>query len=118
MHRPATVAALVLSLTAAPAGAQETAGDFDAYVARAVADWETTGLAIAVVRDGETVFARGYGVRNLDDGGPVDADTLFAIGSTTKAMTATCMAMLVASDEATAGSVMANAERISPLSNG
>ncbi|GMV04448.1 MAG: serine hydrolase [Gemmatimonadota bacterium] len=68
---------------------------FDAWVARAVADWEATGLAVAVVKDGELVFAKGYGVRHLEEGGAVDEHTRFAIGSTTKAMTAAALAMLV-----------------------
>ena len=50
--------------------------------------WQVPGLALAVVRDGSLLLAAGYGVRQLGDDGAVDADTLFAIGSTTKAMTA------------------------------
>ena len=69
--------------------------DFDAYVARAVADWEAVGLAVAVVKDGELVFAQGYGVRDLAAGGDVGPDTRFSIGSTTKAMTAAALGMLV-----------------------
>jgi len=68
---------------------------FDAYVQQAVADWEAPGLAIAVVKDGEVVFVRGYGVRELGRAEPVDEHTLFAIGSTTKAMTAALVGMLV-----------------------
>ena len=68
---------------------------FDAYVAQAVRDWKTPGLAIAVVKDGEIVFAKGYGVRRLGSPEPVDDRTLFAIGSTTKAMTAAALGMLV-----------------------
>lgn len=69
--------------------------DFDAYVARAVEDWEAVGLAVAVVKDGELVFAEGYGVRDLEAGGAVGPDTRFSIGSTTKAMTAAALGMLV-----------------------
>lgn len=71
--------------------------DFDAYVREAVGAWEVPGLAVAVVKDGEAVFSRGYGVRGLGREGPadsVDAATLFAIGSTTKAMTAAAIGML------------------------
>ena len=67
----------------------------DAYVAKAVRDWRAPGLAIAVVKDGQVVFAQGYGVRELGKPDPVDTHTLFAIGSTTKAMTAALVAMLV-----------------------
>ena len=67
----------------------------DAYVANAVRAWKTPGLAIAVVKDGEVVFAKGYGVRRLGSPEAVDDRTLFAIGSTTKAMTAAALGMLV-----------------------
>lgn len=68
--------------------------DLDAYTAKAVADWKVPGLAIAVVKDGRIVFAKGYGVRELGKPAPVDTQTLFAIGSTTKAMTAASLGML------------------------
>lgn len=69
--------------------------DLDAYTAKAVADWKVPGLAIAVVKDGRIVFAKGYGVRELGKPAPIDTQTLFAIGSTTKAMTAASLGMLV-----------------------
>jgi CubicO group peptidase (beta-lactamase class C family) len=68
---------------------------FDAYIAKAVQDWRTPGLAIAVVKDGQVVFTKGYGVRELGKPEPADTHTLFAIGSTTKAMTAALVGMLV-----------------------
>ena len=61
---------------------------FDDYVAKAVKDWRAPGLAVAVIKNDEVVFERGFGVRELGKPDPVDAHTLFAIGSTTKAMTA------------------------------
>ncbi len=69
--------------------------DFHSYVEAAAEDWGAVGLAVAVVKDGELLYSRGYGVRNLEEGGPVDGETLFAIGSTTKAMTAAALGMLV-----------------------
>lgn len=96
-------ASFALALAALPAGspvpAQEgpdLAAALDAYVAQAVSDWEVPGLAIAVVADGELVFAKGYGVRELGSADPVDEHTLFAIGSTTKAMTAATVGLQVA----------------------
>jgi CubicO group peptidase (beta-lactamase class C family) len=68
---------------------------FDAYVAKAVKDWNTPGLAIAVVKDRAVVFSKGFGVRERGKPTPVDSQTLFAIGSTTKAMTAALVGMLV-----------------------
>ena len=86
----------VIAVLAPPAVAQHDAlAGFDAYVAKAVKDWRVPGLAIAVARDGEVTFSRGYGVRELGKPGAVDTHTLFAIGSTTKAMTAALVGMLV-----------------------
>ena len=68
---------------------------FDAYVTRSMAAWQVPGLAVAIVRNDSVVLARGYGVRTLGKPGPVDARTLFAIGSASKAFTAMAVAMLV-----------------------
>lgn len=53
------------------------------------------GVAIAIVEDGETTLARGWGVRKLGEPAPIDAETLFQTGSTGKAMTAAALAILV-----------------------
>ena len=68
---------------------------FDAYVTRSMAAWRVPGLAVAVVHRDSVVLARGYGVRTLGKPDPVDENTLFAIGSASKAFTATLVAMLV-----------------------
>jgi len=87
---------LCLSLLAASAGAQRAPlRGLDAYVAQAVKEWEVPGLAIAVVKGDSTVYARGFGVRTLGKPEPVDEHTLFAVGSTTKAMTVAVLATLV-----------------------
>ena len=57
--------------------------------------WGVPGLALAVVKDGEIVHARGYGVRDVTTGTPVDEHTLFAVGSTSKAFTAAALGLLV-----------------------
>jgi CubicO group peptidase (beta-lactamase class C family) len=69
--------------------------DFDRYAARGVVDWNVPGLAVAIVKDGGVVFAKGYGVRQLGHGESVTTRTLFAVGSTTKAMTAAALGLLV-----------------------
>ncbi|MBW8862335.1 MAG: serine hydrolase [Acidobacteria bacterium] len=84
-----------LSSAAQARSATDPIRDLDAYAAKAVAEWRVPGLAIAVVKDGRIVFAKGYGVREAGKVAPVDTQTLFAIGSTTKAMTAASIGMLV-----------------------
>ncbi len=69
--------------------------DFDAVVARAMKTFDVPGMAVAVVKDGRVVLAKGYGVRRLGQPAPVDARTLFGIASNTKAFTATALGLLV-----------------------
>jgi CubicO group peptidase (beta-lactamase class C family) len=87
---------LLLLLVPAAAGAQPgPLRGLDAYVESAMREWEVPGLALAVVRGDSVIFARGYGVRELGRPEPVDEHTLFAVASTTKAMTAAALGMLV-----------------------
>ncbi|GAB3885382.1 serine hydrolase [Spirosoma agri] len=60
-------------------------------------DWKVPGLTVTVVKDGRVVFKKGYGVREVGTAPsePVNTQTLFAMASTTKAMTAACLGMLV-----------------------
>lgn len=53
------------------------------------------GIAVAVVQDGEVLFQKGYGVRSIETGEPVDENTLFSIASNSKAFTAAALAILV-----------------------
>jgi CubicO group peptidase (beta-lactamase class C family) len=69
--------------------------DLDAYVARVMKEFEVPGIALAVVKDGRVVLAKGYGVRKLGEPTPVDPQTLFGIASNTKAFTATALGLLV-----------------------
>jgi CubicO group peptidase (beta-lactamase class C family) len=78
-----------------PTAASPDWAAFDRYVANAAKDWHVPALAIAVVKDDSLVFAKGYGVLELGTQRAADAHTRFAIGSTTKAMTAAALAMLV-----------------------
>ncbi len=66
----------------------------DAHVERVRARFEVPGIAVAIVKDGQVVLERGWGVRELGKPEPVDAHTLFAIASNTKAFTAAALSML------------------------
>jgi CubicO group peptidase (beta-lactamase class C family) len=65
------------------------------FVLEQLAAWAVPGCAVAVVRDGNVVLATGWGQRDLDAEVPVTPDTLFAIGSATKAFTAAAIGALV-----------------------
>ncbi|WP_257998734.1 serine hydrolase [Xanthomonas arboricola] len=67
---------------------------FDAQVERVRKQFNVPGISIAVVKDGQIVMERGYGVREIGRSAPVQADTLFAIGSNNKAFTAASLSIL------------------------
>ncbi len=67
----------------------------DDYVKKAMDDWKVAGLAIAIVKDDKIVFAKGYGVREMGKPDAVTPNTMFAIGSSSKAFTAATTAILV-----------------------
>jgi CubicO group peptidase (beta-lactamase class C family) len=71
----------------------------DPIIEKALEDFGVPGLAVAVVANDQLVFAKGYGSRDVANGLPVTDQTLFAIGSTSKAFTAFIIGMLV--DEGT-----------------
>jgi len=65
------------------------------YLQSSLKVFSVAGAAVAVVKDGKVVFQEGFGMRDLKQGLPVTKDTLFAIGSSTKAFTTMSIAMLV-----------------------
>jgi len=69
--------------------------EFDTYIEKSRTDWQAPGMAVAVVKEGKVIFKKAYGIRELGKVDKVDTETLFACASTTKAMTATCIGMLV-----------------------
>ncbi|WP_337864818.1 serine hydrolase [Ignavibacterium sp.] len=66
----------------------------DVYVNRGLERWQIPGSAVLVVKDGKVVVAKGYGVKELGTNDKVDENTLFLIGSNTKAFTGTALALL------------------------
>jgi len=69
--------------------------ELDTFIEKGMKDWKLPGLSIVVVKDDKLVYLKGFGIRTLGDPALVDADTQFGIMSTTKAMTALSIAMLV-----------------------
>jgi len=93
---------LLLLLTGVSLSAQTpmaAPSDLDSYVKRVMEDFEVPGISVALVKDGQVLAARGYGVRRLGEAATVDAQTLFAIASNTKAFTATALGLLVEEDK-------------------
>ena len=96
-----SVVALLGAALATPVRAQRAAADaaiareLDGYIRKGMKDWEIPGLSVAVVHRDSVVLLRGYGVLQRGSPEPVDEHTLFGMMSTTKAMTAMAVAMLV-----------------------
>ena len=85
---------LVLPSPRAVAAPADTAA-FDAILDGALKTWRTPGVAAVIVRDDEVIYLKGAGVRERGKDDPVTPETLFGIGSLTKAFTATAVAQLV-----------------------
>jgi len=95
-HRPAILPLLLLLLVPLrlqAAGLDEKA--IDDVATRALAAFEVPGMAVAVVRDGETIFLKGYGLRDVERDLPITPESYFRIGSTSKAFTSAALALLV-----------------------
>lgn len=71
--------------------------EIEDYVRSRIAQHHIPGMALSVVRDGAVVFAKGFGVRDVDRPEPVDPETIFGIGSITKSFAV--LALLQLCDE-------------------
>ena len=70
--------------------------EFEPFVARVAAEWKLPGMVVVVVKEGQTVFLKGYGQTSLDaQGSPVDENTQFVIASTSKAFTSALLATVI-----------------------
>lgn len=67
----------------------------DKFIVEGINKWQPPALAVTVVKNGEIVFTRSYGVTNITTKQPVDNNTLFGCMSTTKAFVAAGIALLV-----------------------
>lgn len=68
---------------------------FDTFVTKTMEEWKVPGLGISIVKNGEVIFSKGFGFRDVKKGLKVTPKTLFAIGSCSKAFTAATMGILV-----------------------
>ena len=69
--------------------------NFDSWVESSRQDWKIPGMAVGIVKDGEVVYAKGFGEKLLGSGEAIDANTIFSISSVSKNMTAAALAILV-----------------------
>jgi CubicO group peptidase (beta-lactamase class C family) len=91
----ALVATVATVAHSARAQTREPYPGLDSYIANAVRTWKIPGLSVAIVRNDSLIYAKGFGVTEVGTSTPVDERTLFEIGSSSKAFTATLVAMMV-----------------------
>lgn len=93
MRNYLVLALLTFSMSAA---AQPlTSKAIDDLATRSMKAFNVPGIAVAVIKDGQVMHAKGYGVRSLNTMQPVDENTLFGIASNSKAFTAATLGLLV-----------------------
>ena len=76
-------------------GLQERLETIEQRLEAARVDAHVPGMSLAIVKDGEVVLMRGFGLADVDAGRAADEETVYGIGSTTKAFSATLLAMLL-----------------------
>lgn len=67
--------------------------EFDAYVEEQRKAWQVPGIAIGIIKDNKVILSKGYGQRGPRDARPVDENTVFQIGSLSKAFTVALVAL-------------------------
>jgi CubicO group peptidase (beta-lactamase class C family) len=95
IRTPAALVWLLLALAIAVSAQSALPADLDSYVASSMKTFDVPGMAVAIVKDGKVLLAKGYGVRKLGDPTAVDEFTMFGVGSNTKAFTTAALATLV-----------------------
>jgi CubicO group peptidase (beta-lactamase class C family) len=87
--------AIGLLATLAPNAQPLTSAAIDQIAETALKTFDVPGIAVAVIKDGKIVHSKGYGIRSMNNGKPVDENTIFGIASNSKAFTAVALGILV-----------------------
>src|ERR1041385_2016866 len=97
LRRPLLLLAVSALSTATALAQQPVPAGLDDYVASEMTKSHVPGLAVAVVRNRSVIFAKGYGMANVELRVPVTPQTIFQSGSIGKQFTATAVMMLAES---------------------
>jgi CubicO group peptidase (beta-lactamase class C family) len=89
------LALLLSSQSASPAAGDDPVVKLDAFITKALKEYQVPGAAIAVVQNGKAVLVKGYGVRDVTKPGAVDENTIFQLASVTKTLTGAAAATVV-----------------------
>lgn len=90
-----TIALLLLIISNTNTFAQISSTQVDKLVERALKTFNVPGIAVAIIKDGKIIHAKGYGVKSILTNEKVDKNTLFGIASNSKAFTSAALAILV-----------------------
>ena len=93
-HAQDTTLSLNMAPDKAPPPTPVALDELDAFIANTQKKFDVPGIAIAIVKDGQIVYERGFGIREMGKPDKVTPDTMFAIASNTKAFTASALAKL------------------------
>src|SRR5690554_5376483 len=85
----------IFSLSLSSVAQNQLPENFDQWLETGRKAWKIPGMAVGIVKDGNVVYAKGFGERKLGSGEPVDANTVFSIASVSKNMTAAALGILV-----------------------
>jgi CubicO group peptidase (beta-lactamase class C family) len=85
------IAVLLLKSTIAQTTDKRLAG-IDTFINRILKEWSAAGVTVAVVEKNKVIMTRGFGYKDYENKVPVTENTLFAIGSCTKAFTSSLLA--------------------------
>ncbi len=69
--------------------------DLESVLREIMAGWDIPGLAVGLVRGGEMIYAKGFGVQSLETQAPVTLDTVFCVQSVSKCLVATAVMQMV-----------------------
>src|SRR6267143_4968208 len=90
-----TTALLVSGYSAPAARGNDAMANLDAFITKALQEYQVPGAAVAVVQDGKVIWLKGYGVREVTKPGAVDENTIFQLASVTKTLTGAAAATVV-----------------------
>lgn len=86
-------------LNSQTASIQERLKKFEGEVDQILKDWKVPGVGIAIVKGDKTIYAKGFGYKDMETKTPVTENTLFAIGSSSKAFTAAAVCLLAGKEQ-------------------
>ena len=90
-----TLTLLVPGQSAPAVSEKDPISNLDAFISKALKEYQVPGAAVAVVQNGKTVLLKGYGVRDVTKAGAVDENTIFQLASVTKTLTGAAAATVV-----------------------